>query len=96
MKSKWKYVVTQITPAKAKEQLDQAGEEGWELVSRGSTLTHVTNVGLPQNAEGRTVRAESFGSSLSFSQLCQLSHYRRRVALCSFTGCFSTYWPWFP
>ncbi len=33
MKSKWKYVVTQITPAKAKEQLDQAGEEGWELVS---------------------------------------------------------------
>jgi hypothetical protein len=33
MKNKWKYVVTQITPAKAKEQLDQAGEEGWELVS---------------------------------------------------------------
>jgi hypothetical protein len=33
MKKKWKYVVTQITPANAKEQLDQTGEEGWELVS---------------------------------------------------------------
>lgn len=33
VKNKWEYIVTQITPAKAKEQLDQAGEEGWELVS---------------------------------------------------------------
>lgn len=33
VKNKWKYVVTQIMPAKAKEQLDQEGEQGWELVS---------------------------------------------------------------
>jgi len=34
MKNKWKYAVIQISmPAKAKEQLEQAGEEGWELVS---------------------------------------------------------------
>jgi hypothetical protein len=34
MKNKWKYAVIQISvPSKAQEQLDLAGEGGWELVS---------------------------------------------------------------